>query len=51
MSDNPLFKRTIHKHDVLSRLLPEGSRSIRVYLPPGYQPWMSYPVVYCQDGE
>jgi enterochelin esterase-like enzyme len=51
MSDNPLFKRTIHKHEVPSRYLPEENRSIRVYLPPGYQPWMSYPVVYCQDGE
>ncbi|TFE24881.1 alpha/beta hydrolase [Cohnella luojiensis] len=51
MSDNPLFKRTIHKHEVPSRFLPEGSRSIRVYLPPGFQQWISYPVVYCQDGE
>jgi len=51
MSDNPLFKRTIHKHEIPSRYLPEGTRTIRVYLPPGYQPWMSYPVVYCQDGE
>ncbi|MFC4597928.1 alpha/beta hydrolase [Cohnella hongkongensis] len=51
MSDNPLFRRTIHKHDVPSRWLPEGSRSVRVYLPPGFQPWISYPVVYCQDGE
>jgi enterochelin esterase-like enzyme len=51
MSDNPLFKRTIHKHDVPSQFLPEESRSIRVYLPPGFQQWISYPVVYCQDGE
>jgi enterochelin esterase-like enzyme len=51
MSDNPLFRRTIVRHDVPSRELPEGSRSIRVYLPPGYQAWISYPVVYCQDGE
>lgn len=26
-------------------------RSIRVYLPPGYQEMLSYPVIYCQDGE
>lgn len=51
MSDNPLFKRTIHKHEVPSQFLPEGSRPIRVYLPPGFQQWISYPVVYCQDGE
>ncbi|TVY02277.1 alpha/beta hydrolase [Cohnella terricola] len=51
MSDNPLFKRTIHKHEVPSVLLPEGSRTVRVYLPPGFQQWISYPVVYCQDGE
>lgn len=51
MSDNPLFKRTIHKHDIPSHYLPEGSRSLRVYLPPGFQQWISYPVVYCQDGE
>jgi enterochelin esterase-like enzyme len=51
MSDNPIFKRTIHKHEVPSLYLPEGSRSIRVYLPPGFQAWISYPVIYCQDGE
>ncbi|BBI33682.1 alpha/beta hydrolase [Cohnella abietis] len=51
MSDNPIFKRTIHKHEVPSQFLPEGSRSIRVYLPPGFQQWISYPVIYCQDGE
>ena len=51
MSDNPLYKRTIHKHDIPSEILPEGKRTIRVYLPPGFQQWISYPVVYCQDGE
>ncbi|WP_239614410.1 alpha/beta hydrolase [Cohnella mopanensis] len=51
MSDNPLYKRTIHKHEVPSEFLPEGKRTIRVYLPPGFQQWISYPVVYCQDGE
>ncbi|QJD82570.1 alpha/beta hydrolase [Cohnella herbarum] len=51
MSDNPLYKRTIHKHEIPSELLPEGNRTIRVYLPPGFQQWISYPVVYCQDGE
>ncbi len=51
MSDNPLFRRTIVRHDMPSRYLPEQSRSLRVYLPPGFQEWISYPVVYCQDGE
>jgi len=51
MSDQPIFKRTIIRHEVPSRHLPEGSRNIRLYLPPGYQEALSYPVVYCQDGE
>jgi Enterochelin esterase and related enzymes len=51
MSDISLTKRTIVRHEVPSRLLEEGTRTIRVYLPPGYQELLSYPVVYCQDGE
>ncbi|WP_027091474.1 alpha/beta hydrolase [Cohnella thermotolerans] len=51
MTDDRLFKRTIVRHEVPSRYLPEGKRTIRVYLPPGYQELLSYPVVYCQDGE
>jgi len=51
MSDSTLYKRTILRHEVPSRHLAESSRSIRVYLPPGFQQWISYPVVYCQDGE
>ncbi|MFC5531929.1 alpha/beta hydrolase [Cohnella yongneupensis] len=51
MSDNLLFKRTIVRHDISSHYLPEQTRSLRVYLPPGFQQWISYPVVYCQDGE
>jgi enterochelin esterase-like enzyme len=51
LSDSHLFKRTIHKHQVPSHYLPEGTRTIRVYLPPGFQEVISYPVVYCQDGE
>ncbi|UHA73118.1 alpha/beta hydrolase [Paenibacillus sp. 481] len=50
MSDSSLFKRTIVKHDIPSFHLGE-SRHVRVYLPPGYQEMLSYPVVYCQDGE
>jgi enterochelin esterase-like enzyme len=44
-------RRTVVKDEVRSRFLPEGERAVRVYLPPGYQEWLSYPVVYCQDGE
>lgn len=51
MNDSHLFKRTIVRHEVPSRILPEGSRDIRIYLPPGYQELLSYPVVYCQDGQ
>ncbi len=51
MSDRPIVKRTVVKHTVPSRLLPDGKRDVRIYLPPGYQETLSYPVVYCQDGE
>lgn len=51
MHDNPVFRRTVVKREVPSRILPEGKRDIRVYLPPGYQETVSYPAVYCQDGE
>jgi len=44
------YKRTIVKHQVSSRYLQED-RAIRVFLPPGYNELLSYPVVYCQDGE
>lgn len=50
MSDTPV-RRTVVKHVVPSNYLEEGERSVRFYLPPGYQEWLSYPVVYCQDGE
>ena len=51
MSHNPYLRRTVVRHTVPSRHLPEGYRSVRVYLPPGYRETVSYPVVYCQDGE
>ncbi|MBN3527446.1 alpha/beta hydrolase [Paenibacillus apiarius] len=50
MSDSSILKRTIVKHDIPSNHLG-GNRRVRVYLPPGYQEILSYPVVYCQDGE
>lgn len=51
MTDERYLKRTIVKETVASRYLPEQSRSLRIFLPPGYNEVLSYPVVYCQDGE
>lgn len=51
MTDRPAVKRTIVKHTIPSSVLPERRRDARIYLPPGYQETISYPVVYCQDGE
>lgn len=51
MSNDAYLKRTILKEIVPSHHLPEGSRNLRVFLPPGYNEVLSYPVVYCQDGE
>lgn len=47
MSD--YVKRTIIKEEVPSIHL-DSSRSVKVYVPPGYNELLSYPVVYCQDG-
>ncbi|MBO8162619.1 MAG: esterase family protein [Brevibacillus sp.] len=43
------LKRTIVKEEVPSSLLGEP-RSVKVYLPPGYNELLTYPVLYCQDG-
>lgn len=51
MTDARYLKRTIVKDELSSRYLPEGRRDLRVFLPPGYNEVLSYPVVYCQDGE
>jgi len=51
MNNEPTVRRTIVKETVPSSELPEGSRNLRVYLPPGFNELFSYPVVYCQDGE
>jgi len=50
MTNERLLKRTIVKETIESRFLQE-SRTLRIYLPPGYNEILSYPVVYCQDGE
>ncbi|GFN32349.1 alpha/beta hydrolase [Paenibacillus xylaniclasticus] len=49
--DDKYLKRTVNKETVPSRYLPEGERKLRVFLPPGYNEVLSYPVVFCQDGE
>lgn len=51
MTDERYLKRTIVKETVPSRYLMEESRNLRIFLPPGYNELLSYPVVYCQDGE
>lgn len=50
MTNERLLKRTIVKEVIHSRRLQED-RTLRIYLPPGYNEVLSYPVVYCQDGE
>jgi len=51
MTDNRYLKRTIVKDSIDSQYLLEGARNLRIYLPPGYNEVLSYPVIYCQDGE
>ncbi|UQZ82519.1 Endo-1,4-beta-xylanase Z precursor [Paenibacillus konkukensis] len=50
MDDTIYYKRTIVKELVPSVSLGE-ERPVRVFLPPGYQELLTYPVIYCQDGE
>ncbi|MBD0381766.1 alpha/beta hydrolase [Paenibacillus sedimenti] len=50
MDDSRYYKRTIVKEEITSSILGE-IRTLRIYLPPGYNELLSYPVVYCQDGE
>lgn len=51
MSDDArYYQRTIVKDELTSVLLQE-TRPLRIYLPPGYNELLSYPVIYCQDGE
>ncbi|MHA0855262.1 alpha/beta hydrolase [Paenibacillus sp. CMAA1364] len=50
MTDSRYLKRTIIKDQIKSQFLNEN-RNLRIYFPPGYNEVLSYPVVYCQDGE
>jgi enterochelin esterase-like enzyme len=50
MEDSRYYKRTVIKEEMASSILG-SSRHLRIYLPPGYNELLSYPVIYCQDGE
>lgn len=50
MDDTRYTKRTILKEEVPSGHLSEV-RNVKIYLPPGYNELLTYPVLYCQDGE
>lgn len=50
MEEDVYYKRTIVKELVPSAYLGEN-RAVRIFLPPGYNELLSYPVIYCQDGE
>jgi len=50
MDEQKYLKRTIVRELLYSAVLQE-ERMLRVYLPPGYDEMLTYPVVYCQDGE
>jgi enterochelin esterase-like enzyme len=50
MDDARYYKRTVVKEELSSNILGV-TRSLRIYLPPGYNELLSYPVIYCQDGE
>lgn len=43
------YTRTIVKEEIPSRYL-DSPRLVKIYLPPGYNELVSYPVIYCQDG-
>lgn len=49
MFTNRHYARTIDKRQIHSVSL-QKERSLSVYLPPGYNELLSYPVIYCQDG-
>jgi enterochelin esterase-like enzyme len=50
MNSNDYARRTVLKETLVSDRLGK-ERSLRVYLPPGYNDMVSHRIVYCQDGE
>jgi len=49
-AESYISRRTILKEHIYSKRL-SNNRHLRIYLPPGYNELLSYPVIYCQDGE
>lgn len=50
MYESAYMKRTIIKETLFSTFLDED-RSIRIFLPPGFNEIISYPIIYAQDGQ
>jgi enterochelin esterase-like enzyme len=50
VDESRYYKRTIIKEQINSHSLQEA-RNVRVFLPPGYNELLTYPILYCQDGE
>lgn len=50
MDNSRYYKRTIMKEELVSSFLEE-SRGMKIFLPPGYDERISYPTLYCQDGD
>jgi len=50
MDTSKYTKRTINRHSIISENLRE-EKTVSVYLPPGYNELISYPIVYAQDGQ
>lgn len=50
MDQSIYYKRTIVKEHIPSLHLHQ-TRVVRIALPPGYNELLTYPVIYCQDGE
>lgn len=49
MAENRIYQRTIKKESITSKYLGK-TRHMMIYLPPGYNELIQYPVIYCQDG-
>jgi len=50
MTNSSYTKRTIEKVQIKSNFLNEY-RGVLIYLPPGFNELITYPVIYCQDGK
>jgi len=50
MDTSAHLKRTIIKENIYSNSLGV-TQQVRIYLPPGFNELISYPILYCQDGQ